>query len=109
MTKKPAVRDRDELIDVDEVGRILISHPHSVFRRVGRGDLPKPVKIGPRNKAFWKRGDILDRAKAEAAARSILSPGMRRVLYPQHEGAETNRIRHARLCSAGKEAAHERG
>jgi predicted DNA-binding transcriptional regulator AlpA len=46
-----------QLIKVNDVGEMLKMHPRSVWRAAAAGDIPKPIRIGPRV-VRWRLGDL---------------------------------------------------
>ncbi len=70
MAQNQALKDFDDLPDsafvrLPTVAALFACHGATIWRRVGSGDLPQPVHLGPRSTA-WRVGDL--RAKLAALA-----------------------------------------
>lgn len=46
-----------QLLKVRDVGEMLQMHPRSVWRAVVAGDIPKPIRIGPKV-VRWRLADL---------------------------------------------------
>lgn len=57
-----------ELIGIDDVKNIILLSQSSIYRLIGDGKLPRPIKISE-NRAVWIKSEIIDYRNRRIAMR----------------------------------------